>query len=70
MHSADYHCQTYHDSPESLPIPGDVMLLTEQLASLPVTAHEIKAITAKNPVFSKVLQFVLHGWPITAVNDK
>ena len=46
------------------------MLLTEQLASSPVTAHEIKAMTAKDPVLSKVLQFVLHGWPITAVNDE
>ena len=46
------------------------MLLTEQLASSLVTAHEIKAMIAKNPVFSKVLQFVLHGWPITAVNDE
>ena len=46
------------DSPESVPIPGDVMLLTEQLASSPVTAHEIKAMTAKDPVLSKVLQFV------------
>ena len=42
------------DSPESVPIPGDVMLLTEQLASSPVTAHKIKAMTAKDPVFSKV----------------
>ena len=46
------------------------MLLTEQLASSPVTAHEIKAITAKDPVLSKVLQFVLYGWPITAVSDQ
>ena len=45
-----------------------MLLLTEQLASSPVTAHEIKAMTAKD--LSKVLQFVLHGWPITAVNDE
>ena len=27
-------------------------------------------MTAKDPVLSKVLQFILHGWPITAVNDE
>ena len=46
------------------------MLLTEQLASSPVTAHDIKTMTFRDPVLSKVLQFVLHGWPITAVNEE
>ena len=41
------------------------MLSTEQLASSPVTAHKIKTMTFKDPVLSKVLQFVLHGLPIT-----
>ena len=49
---------------------GYPVTLTEQLASSPVTAHKIKAMTAKDPIFSKVLQFVLHGWLITAVNDE
>ena len=58
------------DCPDSVPIPGDVLLLCEQLSSSPVTAHEIKTMTSKDPVLSKVLHFVLHGWPLSSVSDE
>lgn len=49
------------DCPDSVPIPGDVLMLSEQLSSSPITACEIKTMTSKDPVLSKVLQFVLYG---------
>ena len=58
------------DNPEFVLIPGDVLLLTEQLPFSPVTAHEIKTMTSKDSVLSKMLQFVLHGWLVTAVSEE
>ena len=58
------------DCPESVPVPGDVLMLSEQLSSSPITAQEIKTMTSKDPVLSKVLQFVLYGWPISAVSEE
>ena len=57
------------DCPESVLIPGDVLLLSEQLSSSSVTACEIKTMTSKDPV-SKVLHFVLYGSPITTVSEE
>ena len=56
------------DCPETVPISGNILLLTEQLPSLPVTAKEIKVMMQKDlmmqkdQVLSKVLCFMLHGW--------
>ena len=58
------------DCPKSVPVPGDVLMLSEQLSSSPITAQEIKTMTSKDPVLSKVLQFVLYGWPISAVSEE
>ena len=35
----------------------------EQLASSPVTAQHIRAWTGRDPLLSRVLQFVQNGWP-------
>ena len=58
------------DCPDTVPLPGDVLLLSAQLSISPVTAHEIKVMTANDPVLSNVLRFVLNGWPITAVSEQ
>ena len=58
------------DCPDSIPIPGDVLLLCEPVSSSPVTVHEIKTMTSKDPVLSKVLHFVLHGWSLSSVSDE
>ena len=58
------------DCPKTVPIPGDILLLTEQLSSSPITAKEIKVMTEKDQVLSKVLHFVLHGWPQTKVEEE
>ena len=69
------NCDTFSrlplpDCPDTVPLPGDVLLLSAQLSTSPVTAHEIKVITAKDPVLSNVLRFVLNEWPITAVREQ
>jgi len=58
------------DCPETVLIPGDILLLTEQLSTSPVTAKEIKVMTEKDPILSRVLYFVLHGWPHTRVEEE
>ena len=58
------------DCPETVPISVDILLLTEQLSSSPVTAKEIKVKMQKDQVLSKVLRFVLHGWPHAKVEEE
>ena len=41
----------------------ETVLLMEQLASSPVTAQYIRAWTERDPLLSRVLQFVQNGWP-------
>ena len=40
-----------------------VILLMEHLCDSPVTAYDIQAATQKDPLLSKVLQYVSRGWP-------
>ena len=58
------------DCPDTVLLPGDVLLLSAQLSNSPVTAHEIKLMTTKDPILSNVLQFVLNGWPLNAVSEE
>lgn len=52
------------DTPKSVPVPGDLLLVMEHLDDIsPVTAREIKSWTDKDPDLSQVRKFVLHGWP-------
>ena len=51
------------DMPTSVPQPAETILVMEQLASTPVSAKQIKIWTQFDPVLSKVMQYVLHGWP-------
>ena len=38
------------DCQDTVPLPGEVLLLSAQLSNSPVIAHEIKVMTAKDPV--------------------
>ena len=40
----------------------EVILLMEHLCNSPVTAHDIQAATRKDPLLSKVFQYVCRGW--------
>ena len=48
---------------QNTPLPAETVLLMEQIKEMPITAEEIKTWTRKDPVLSRVLQFVQCGWP-------
>ncbi len=45
------------------PQPAETILLMEELRNGPVTSSDIKAWTRRDPILSRVLQYVRHGWP-------
>ena len=49
--------------PGFIPVPGDIVHLPETINISPVDDSKIKLWTARDPVVSQVLQFVLQGWP-------
>ena len=49
--------------PPETDTPPEVILLMEHLCDSSVTAHDIQAATQKDPLLSKVLQYVCRGWP-------
>ncbi len=50
--------------PTSVPVPGDLRLVTEHLDALSlVSSREIKSWTDKDPDLSRVRRFLLQGWP-------
>ena len=55
--------------PDSVPLPGETILLMEHLEGTPVHSGHIKAWTKRDPVLSQVLRYTLEGWP-KAVNSK
>ena len=55
------------DCSDSVPLPGNILLLSNQLSLSPITAHEIKSMSDR---FFQVLQFVLDGWPINTVSEE
>ena len=58
------------DYPKTVPILGDILQLTEQLSLSPVTSKNIQVLMKKGRVLTKVLNFVLHGWPHTKVDEE
>ena len=58
------------DCPDTVLLPDVVLLLSAQLSNSPITAHEIKLMTTKDPILSNVLRFVLNGWPLNAVSEE
>ena len=56
-------------TPDRVPNPPEVVLLMEHLDSSPVCATDIKKETSRDPVLSRVLQFVLNGWPDICDSD-
>ena len=55
--------------PDSVPLPGETILLMENLEGTPVHSGHIKAWTKRDPVLSQVLRYILEGWP-KAVNSE
>ncbi|KFD72871.1 hypothetical protein M514_14775 [Trichuris suis] len=52
-----------------IPSPGDVLML-EAMQDPPLTADDISRMTAKDPVLSRVLMWVLKGWPNHEVTEE
>ena len=51
------------EMPEYVPIPGETVLLLEQLEHTPVNSRHIREWTRRDPVLSSVYQFTPNGWP-------
>ena len=51
------------NTPESVPVPGETVLLLEHLDHTPISSRRIREWTRRDPVLSKVYQFTLNGWP-------
>ena len=51
------------EKPESVPCPGDLILLTSHLSEHIMTADKIRQLTDKDPLLSRVRRLILHGWP-------
>jgi len=45
------------------PQPADIILLMEEMKDGPITSRDIKTWTRRDPILSRVVQYVLHGWP-------
>ena len=52
-------------STKEVPIPSELVLLMEHISSGPLTATQVKTMTQRDPVLSRVHSYVLRGWPST-----
>ena len=55
----------FPDAPAIVPVLPDTFLLLESMQLSPVTVCHIKQWTATDPIMSRVLRYVLQGWPAT-----
>ena len=51
------------DVPSEVPRAGDILLLMQTLDNSLITSSTIRKWTAVDPVLSRVLDYVLYGWP-------
>ena len=58
------------EPPSEVPLPAELVLLTEYLENSPVTAAQIKNWTLKNPQLAKVLHYIQEGWPDYCVDTE
>ena len=57
------------DTPSSIPIPGDTILLISHLNSTPAKAAQIGLWTQRDPVLSSMTRYVLQSWPSNPTKD-
>ena len=50
------------DTPVSVPLPGETILLMETLHTSPISSEQLKNWSARDPVLSRVLETVRMGW--------
>jgi len=51
------------EQPKVTPLPSELVLLLDHLQESPTTVHHIRAWTQRDPLLSRVLQFIQSGWP-------
>ena len=51
------------DCPAEVPVPREVVLLVEGLQESPISTDQIRTWTRRDPLLSKVLSFIMRGWP-------
>ncbi|CAC5381350.1 unnamed protein product [Mytilus coruscus] len=59
-------CKTEETEAE---VPGEMILLTEHMDLTPVTSRQIKSWTHKDPILSRVMNYVLQCWPASNADD-
>ena len=57
------------DQPANTPVPSELVLLIDSLNETPITSNQIAAWTQKDPVLSKVMQFIMLGWPESVASE-
>ena len=55
--------------PRDVPLPGETILLLQNLRSSPVTVKQIKLWTARDLVLAKVAEMLLSGWSMQSVDE-
>ena len=55
------------EAPADVPQPAETVFLMDLLATVPVSAAQIRSHTDRDPTLSKVRQFVMQGWPRSRV---
>ena len=50
------------EMPESVPIPGETVLLMQSLQMSPITFNQLQQWTTQDPTLSKVHRLLLQGW--------
>ena len=80
-YTISFRCTTAHSNadalsrlplqeiPAEVELPPELVLLVEHLGESPVTVKDIATWTRRDPVLSKVLQYVLQGWPVSTAED-
>ena len=53
----------FPEAPSEVPVPAELVLLVEHLLDAPVKAQEIRTWTRRDPLLSRVKQFIQSGWP-------
>ena len=52
--------------PQNIPIPGETILLIENLDRTLVDAELILQETSRDPIFSRIRRFLQVGWPLAS----
>ena len=57
------------DKPKTTPVPAELVLMIEKLDEAPISAKQMAAWTQRDVVLSRVLRFMMLGWPKLADDD-